>query len=390
MATEDNAVSGLTMADRVQKIRSRLSALFAGGSPPGSCGVENSYKPSRLSAAEIRMYDPGSGGSVRGERNLSSGRRSISSTGSVIDNNAPPNDNILPFSPPSTESGGHMTSSRAQQRVENHIHRGGVLLNWIQRSVEAHPHQPKHKPSRSKLAGWLLCMRPRAKARSTRRKLIDCAISGIFLASVLTTCLSPSSPCFLCSIHILTICLDLVLAVTSSGKKFEFHIILIIALMACTVYFCHSLIRLLMTAKRRQVRRRRVHYNQPTRDPDMVESFTHIDRPIPVIFATDLEMGLGTEAEEGENKPGQISIPPPAYGLWRGSVKMDPSRLYWQRIDPQKPNRCHSQSMGEPRPPSTNRPPSYISDEGQPSTVVNLQPQLQGTSTSSTTAPTEQ
>ncbi|DAA79847.1 TPA_exp: alpha-1,2-Mannosidase [Trichophyton benhamiae CBS 112371] len=235
MATEDNAVSGLTMADRVQKIRSRLSALFAGGSPPGSCGVENSYKPSRLSAAEIRMYDPGSGGSVR----------------------------------------------------------------------------------------------------------------------------------------------DLVLAVTSSGKKFEFHIILIIALMACTVYFCHSLIRLLMTAKRRQVRRRRVHYNQPTRDPDMVESFTHIDRPIPVIFATDLEMGLGTEAEEGENKPGQISIPPPAYGLWRGSVKMDPSRLYWQRIDPQKPNRCHSQSMGEPRPPSTNRPPSYISDEGQPSTVVNLQPQLQ-------------
>lgn len=90
--------------------------------------------------------------------------------------------------------------------------------------------------------------------------------------------------------------------------------------MACTVYFCHSLIRLLMTAKRRQVRRRQVHYDQLTRGPDMVESFTHIDRPIPVIFATDLEMGLGTEAVEGENKPGQISIPPPAYGLWRGSV----------------------------------------------------------------------
>lgn len=90
--------------------------------------------------------------------------------------------------------------------------------------------------------------------------------------------------------------------------------------MACTVYFCHSLIRLLMTAKRRQVRRRRVHYDQPTRDLDMAESFTHIDRPIPVIFATDLEMGLRAGAEENENKPGQVSIPPPAYGLWRGSV----------------------------------------------------------------------
>ncbi|EZF33045.1 hypothetical protein H109_01615 [Trichophyton interdigitale MR816] len=363
MATEDNTINGLTMADRVQKIRSRLSALFAGASP-GSCGMENSHKPSRPSPPEIRMYAPGSDGSVRGERNISSGRRSISSTGSVIDSNASPNDSILPFSPPCTESGGHITSLQTQQRVEDHIHIGGVLLNWIRRSVEARSQQPKHKPSRNTLAGRLLCIRPRAKARSTRRKLIDCAVSGILLASVLTT--------------------YLVLAVTSSGKKFEFHIILIIALMACTVYFCHSLIRLLMTAKRRQVRRRRVHYDQPTRDPDMVESFTHIDRPIPVIFATDLEMGLGTGAEENENKPGQVSIPPPAYGLWRGSVKMDPSRLYWQRIDPQKPNRCHSQSMGEPR------PPSYISDEGvQSSIIVNLQPQLQSTSTSSTTAPTE-
>lgn len=319
MATEDNTINGLTMADRVQKIRSRLSALFAGASP-GSCGMENSHKPSRPSPPEIRMYAPGSDGSVRGERNISSGRRSISSTGSVIDSNASPNDSILPFSPPCTESGGHITSLQTQQRVEDHIHIGGVLLNWIRRSVEARSQQPKHKPSRNTLAGRLLCIRPRAKARSTRRKLIDCAVSGILLASVLTTCLSPPTRFFTMLDSHTNLCLDLVLAVTSSGKKFEFHIILIIALMACTVYFCHSLIRLLMTAKRRQVRRRRVHYDQPTRDPDMVESFTHIDRPIPVIFATDLEMGLGTGAEENENKPGQVSIPPPAYGLWRGSV----------------------------------------------------------------------
>ncbi|EFR02898.1 hypothetical protein MGYG_05899 [Nannizzia gypsea CBS 118893] len=354
MASDDGAVNGLTMADRVQKIRSRLSALFAGNSSSSSCSIENSHKPPHQSPGEMRMFAPGSGGSLRDERNNPSGRRSISSTGSVIDRNASPNGNIPPFSPPNTESSGNTTSSGFLQRVENQIHRGVLLVNWVQHSVKAHP-PPKRKSAWNTIIRRMLCIGPRVKARSTRRKLIDCAVSGILLASVLTT--------------------YLVLAVTSSGKKFEFHVILIIVLMACTIYFCHSLIRLLMMAKRRPVRQHQIHHGQPIRDPGIVEDFTITGRPIPVIFASDLEMGLQTEFGGNENKPGQISVPPPAYGFWRGSVKMDPNRLYWQRIDPRKPNHRHSQSLDGLRPPTTSRPPSYISDDRE-QYIANPQPQL--------------
>ncbi|EEQ33243.1 conserved hypothetical protein [Microsporum canis CBS 113480] len=300
MASETGIIDVPTMAERVQKIRSRLSALFSGASSVGSCSIDNPQKL-QFPPAGARIFAPRPGGNVHGERNIPPGRRSISSTGSVIDRTASPNNNIPPF--PYSETVDRISHPGPQQRGGGQVNKGVFYINWIRRT--------KHNN------------------------------------------------------------LDLVLAVTSSGKKFEFHVILIIAMMACTIFFCHSLIRLLMTAKRRPVRR-----NQPIRAPCMVERLSQIDRPIPVFFASDLEMGLGTGADHDESKPGPVSIPPPAYGFWSGSVKMDPNRLYWQSVNPHDLIHQHSQSMNEVHPSTANRPPSYIS-EHEVQYVVNslLQPQ---------------
>ncbi|KIN05727.1 hypothetical protein OIDMADRAFT_16961 [Oidiodendron maius Zn] len=52
--------------------------------------------------------------------------------------------------------------------------------------------------------------------------------------------------------------------------------------------------------------------------------------------------------------------PPPAYGLWRESVRVDPNRIFWQRNETAQ-ERPDSRTD---RHQTTNRPPSYISEDG--------------------------
>ncbi|EFY89479.1 hypothetical protein MAC_04498 [Metarhizium acridum CQMa 102] len=82
-------------------------------------------------------------------------------------------------------------------------------------------------------------------------------------------------------------------------------------------------------------------------------------KPIPVVLARD-EEAAGIESEAAQSRP-------PAYGLWRESVRVDPNRLFWQR---------NEAAEGEPRRPDTAtgpRPPSYASDDGI-SYVVEARP----------------
>jgi len=72
-------------------------------------------------------------------------------------------------------------------------------------------------------------------------------------------------------------------------------------------------------------------------------------------------------------------FPPPAYGLWRETVRVDPNRIYWARNTesvpdlPSVPNQHHQDtnpSSGQEwvneleRTTTTNRPPSYMSEDG--------------------------
>ncbi|OCK84838.1 hypothetical protein K432DRAFT_90598 [Lepidopterella palustris CBS 459.81] len=157
---------------------------------------------------------------------------------------------------------------------------------------------------------------------AARSKCKACLVSGLFLAVVLTIYLS--------------------IALTRSHLGQEVHVLFIMVILCTTIFFCHSLIRLCMLV---------LHppSDQP-RIPSMTgpEGFTPI-RPIRVHLARDEEIAIG--GAEGvvdpEKEVTAVTMPPPAYGLWRCSVRVDPNLLHWQRAD--------QVSTG---PPGVNRPPS--------------------------------
>lgn len=112
----------------------------------------------------------------------------------------------------------------------------------------------------------------------------------------------------------------------------------------------------------------------------------HPVRPIRVHLVRDEESALvdeddslDREADDGEEK--KAPLPPPAYGLWRSSVRVDPNLLHWQRVDstPLAPppglrnsilptSRAGSISGPAAQVPEPEtqgpRPPSYVSDDG--------------------------
>ncbi|PKS07477.1 hypothetical protein jhhlp_006081 [Lomentospora prolificans] len=74
--------------------------------------------------------------------------------------------------------------------------------------------------------------------------------------------------------------------------------------------------------------------------------------PIRVVLARD-EEAAGIESEA-------TKLRPPAYGLWRESVRVDPNRLFWQRND--DPQAAEASAWSEPQ--RGPRPPSYASEDG--------------------------
>ncbi|ORY15708.1 hypothetical protein BCR34DRAFT_477604 [Clohesyomyces aquaticus] len=236
----------------------------------------------------------------------------------------------------------------------------------------------RHDPSRQPATHWVRRREERGicfsfmRSRAARGKCYACLISGLFLMTVLTIYLS--------------------LALTRKSLGQEVHVLFIMVILGTTIFFCHSLIRLCMLALHPEDESSR------PRIPDMTgpEGFQPI-RPIRVHLARDEELGLADESDPDDaEKEKVISHPPPAYGLWRSSVRVDPNLLHWQRadaagVDPrasgilpgpppsfpfQRPQSLasshHQQSrngsiVADPSPePETQgpRPPSYVSDDG--------------------------
>ncbi|KAJ2974617.1 hypothetical protein NUW58_g8603 [Xylaria curta] len=83
--------------------------------------------------------------------------------------------------------------------------------------------------------------------------------------------------------------------------------------------------------------------------------------PIRVVLARD-EEAAGIESET-------TKLNPPAYGLWRESVRVDPNRIYWQRAQSPPPLSSTSASSANSDSNETSgttqrRPPSYASEDG--------------------------
>jgi hypothetical protein len=106
-------------------------------------------------------------------------------------------------------------------------------------------------------------------------------------------------------------CADLSLSLTQSINSTEFTILLILIILFVTIFFCHSLIRLVMLVVKA---RKREQLQQQGRLPEMAGpgGYAIPDEPIPVVLARD-EEAAGIESEVTKTGP-------PAYGVWRESV----------------------------------------------------------------------
>lgn len=174
------------------------------------------------------------------------------------------------------------------------------------------------------------------------------------------------------------------LALTRRDLGQEVHVLFIMIVLGTTIFFCHSLIRLCMLI-----------LHPPSQDatvqgmPNMVqpEGFVPV-RPIRVHLARDEELAdaYASSDDEDDHREGDANavsdpekgpkLPPPAYGLWRSSVRVDPNLLHWQRVEPSSPppelpgrdsrssSNTGSRSGSVSGAAEAPRPPSYVSDDG--------------------------
>ncbi|KAI3393399.1 hypothetical protein diail_4294 [Diaporthe ilicicola] len=211
------------------------------------------------------------------------------------------------------------------------------------------PH-PKH---------FLFCF-PWIKSRKVRSQILQCFVSGIFLVTLLAVYLA--------------------LSLTKNISNSEFTVLLILIILFATIFFCQGLIRLcllILRPKRPDERRR----NGLARmyGPG---GYAIPRQPIRVVLARD-EEAAGIESET-------TKINPPAYGLWRESVRVDPNRIYWERntevpaipteqhemartVDDDEDSSSTSGDEGPSQPRNARRPPSYASEDGV-AYVIEAQP----------------
>ncbi|CAI4215026.1 unnamed protein product [Parascedosporium putredinis] len=142
----------------------------------------------------------------------------------------------------------------------------------------------------------------------------------------------------------------LVLSITKRlNSRNEFTVILILIILFTTIFFCYALLRLCMAVAKPEGEEEQASGRQPM----LALGGYAIPRvPIRVVLARD-EEAAGVESET-------TKLRPPAYGLWRESVRVDPNRLFWQRND--DPQVAESSGWSEPR--TGPRPPSYASEDG--------------------------
>ncbi|KAK2059939.1 hypothetical protein LY76DRAFT_615393 [Colletotrichum caudatum] len=207
------------------------------------------------------------------------------------------------------------------RRRRRHVHR------------RQHANHDERHPKR-----FLLCI-PWPKSRRMRSQILRCFISGFFLTLLLTAYLA--------------------LSLTQNIRSGEFTVLLILVILFVTVFFCHGLIRLCMIIFRL---RPDDDARPPMPQPLAPGGYAVPREPIRVVLARD-------EEEQGEVSEALLAKPP-AYGLWRESVRVDPNRIYWQR----NPNAAST--AGPPTSEGSHsgpRPPSYASEDGV-SYVVDARP----------------
>ncbi|CAK7206399.1 hypothetical protein SEUCBS139899_009191 [Sporothrix eucalyptigena] len=201
---------------------------------------------------------------------------------------------------------------RRRRRHGNEGSRSGrrqrrYVVEMVNGPPPSYPGQQPAKPKR-----FLYCF-PYIKSRRMRAQILRCFVSG--------------------SVLLFMVAIFLALYLTSNIYNTEFMVLLLLIILFTSVFFAHGLVRLCMmvlhplspaeeVAYEERYRRRR---GGPSGLPDMYGpgGYAIPHQPIRVTLARD-EEAAGIESVTAK-------IQPPAYGLWRESVRVDPNRIYWQR-----------------------------------------------------------
>ncbi|KAF7543002.1 hypothetical protein G7Z17_g11102 [Cylindrodendrum hubeiense] len=198
-----------------------------------------------------------------------------------------------------------------------------------QRRRRSSDRQSPHRNNRARHPKRFLFCIPWIKSKTMRAQILRCLVTGLIM--------------------ILLIIVYVALAVTKKVETSQMTIMLVVVILFATVFFFHGLIRLcIMVVKQKRDVTGRIGLPQTQTYGPRGYAVPH--RPIQVVLARD-EEAAGVESEAGKSNP-------PAYGLWRESVRVDPDRLFWQR------NETADEAQPRPTGRSGPRPPSYASDDG--------------------------
>jgi hypothetical protein len=105
-------------------------------------------------------------------------------------------------------------------------------------------------------------------------------------------------------------CADLALALSSRINGLQIHIFMIVVGLILVMAFAHATVRLCMYI----LRPPRYPISRTTSNATITP-----EEPIPVVLRRD-EEEFSDDEIDGVPKEANLPLPPPAYGLWRGST----------------------------------------------------------------------
>ncbi|KAF8474302.1 hypothetical protein BDZ91DRAFT_620703, partial [Kalaharituber pfeilii] len=143
----------------------------------------------------------------------------------------------------------------------------------------------------------------------------------------------------------------------------EIHFVLIMLVVLVTLFFVHSVARLLFaTFRTPQLSSRSTSPNQLDIESQNAATINVTFYRGPGGYAIPAEPIPIVLPDDGKAPAAGTTIPPPAYGLWRSSVRVDPNQFYWVRRTSEVPPA--EESTEEREADNLYRPPSYISEDG--------------------------
>ncbi|EXJ92570.1 hypothetical protein A1O3_01122 [Capronia epimyces CBS 606.96] len=172
----------------------------------------------------------------------------------------------------------------------------------------------------------------------------------------------------------------LALAVTGVARNTMFHVLSILLILTLFGIFCHQLIRMFMLMRRPRRSRHRTGYKSrhahahargqtstrtrraagPPAGP--VEELPP-EKPIQVFMEADDSLGADVDVEAVGSEP-SIRLPPPVYGNFRTSRRMNPDFVHLKHVPPSPLTPTYEEAVSQVRRAMGYRPPSYISESG--------------------------